>query len=327
MPINQAKLLLVLSRAQHDVTAAQTAILISIGAEAGFYDALARRAMTAHDLAEQTGTDPRYVESWLLNQTAGGYVTFLEESQTFTLSEEQSAAVAAASPAFDFAVSLSAMRDEIAAAMKSGRGIAANDYSPRTHEAIAGMTRSKASMIIQLLPAALVAELDRGARLLEIGCGAGDTLVALARRHPALRAVGIDVNATFIDRAQQTAKAAAVSERVEFRCQSIHDLKREEFDVALCIETLHELPDPLSALTRMRSSARRLVIIEQDANAQLLSATNLLYCLPTSIAGGGGALGAPVREDIMRDLLRRAGFTKMERVPGTSPFAVFQAEE
>src|SRR5581483_4655991 len=95
-----------------------------------------------------------------------------------------------------------------------------------------------------------------------------------------------------IRQADETARAAGVNGRIDFRKESIHDLSGGSFDVVLCIETLHEMAKPNPALIRIRerASGGTLIVIEQDSvNPQLLAATNFLYCLPVSIAAGGGA--------------------------------------
>ena len=54
----------------------------------------ARAADTPAELAERTGTNPRYVTEWLRGQAAGGYVTYQPETGSYGLSEEQAFALA-----------------------------------------------------------------------------------------------------------------------------------------------------------------------------------------------------------------------------------------
>src|SRR5581483_5316023 len=131
-----------------------------------------------------------------------------------------------------------------------------------------------------------------------------------------------------IRQADETARAAGVNGRIDFRKESIHDLSGGSFDVVLCIETLHEMAKPNPALIRIRerASGGTLIVIEQDSvNPQLLAATNFLYCLPVSIAAGGGALGALAPEAALRELLADAGFSEIDRIPTSSPYVVLRA--
>jgi hypothetical protein len=50
--------------------------------------------LTPAELARRTGTAERYVREWLLNQAAGGYVTYDLASGTYALSQEQALALA-----------------------------------------------------------------------------------------------------------------------------------------------------------------------------------------------------------------------------------------
>ena len=53
----------------------------------------AGKAQTAQELADATGTDPRYVEEWLRGQAAGGYVGYDAAGGTYSLTEEQAFAL------------------------------------------------------------------------------------------------------------------------------------------------------------------------------------------------------------------------------------------
>jgi len=45
--------------------------------------------MSAAELAAKTGTDERYLREWLASQAAGGYITYDELTNKFSLTEEQ----------------------------------------------------------------------------------------------------------------------------------------------------------------------------------------------------------------------------------------------
>ena len=47
-----------------------------IGDRLGLYRSLAEGPATAHELAQRTETDTRYVTEWLRGQAAGGYVMY-----------------------------------------------------------------------------------------------------------------------------------------------------------------------------------------------------------------------------------------------------------
>ena len=72
-----------------DLGAAVHAGMVVIGERLGLYKALALHPMTSSELAAKTATDERYVREWLSSQAAGGYVTYDEKTNKFSLSEEQ----------------------------------------------------------------------------------------------------------------------------------------------------------------------------------------------------------------------------------------------
>ena len=63
--------------------------MVVIGERLGLYKALAAGPMTSAELAAKTQTDERYLREWLASQAAGGYITYDETSNKFSLTEEQ----------------------------------------------------------------------------------------------------------------------------------------------------------------------------------------------------------------------------------------------
>ena len=59
----------------------------------GLYRALAEGPSTAHELAQRTETDTRYVTEWLRGQAAGGDVMYDPAIDTYWLTEEQAFAL------------------------------------------------------------------------------------------------------------------------------------------------------------------------------------------------------------------------------------------
>ena len=72
MAINETKLNEFLGKAVGDLGAAMSAALMLVGDRLGLYKELAKGPVTSSILAQQTGTNERYVREWLGNQGAGG---------------------------------------------------------------------------------------------------------------------------------------------------------------------------------------------------------------------------------------------------------------
>ena len=67
-----------------DVAATISGVLTNIGHKIGLYKAMAGAGdLSSSELARKTNADERYVREWLNNQTAGGYVHFNQEQDTY----------------------------------------------------------------------------------------------------------------------------------------------------------------------------------------------------------------------------------------------------
>src|SRR5215469_4529623 len=100
--------------------------MVVIGEKLGLYKTLADGPMTAADLAVKTQTDERYLREWLASQAAGGYITYDEATDRFSLNPEQAFALAKEdSPAylpgaFELALGTLAAVPRIADSFRSG---------------------------------------------------------------------------------------------------------------------------------------------------------------------------------------------------------------
>src|SRR5436309_11502058 len=72
-----------------DLGASVHAGMVVIGEKLGLYKALANGPVTSAQLAANTKTDERYLREWLASQAAGGYITYDEDTNRFSLTEEQ----------------------------------------------------------------------------------------------------------------------------------------------------------------------------------------------------------------------------------------------
>src|SRR5437764_4461609 len=77
-----------------DLGAAVHTGMVVIGEKLGLYKALAGGPMSSPELAARTKTDERYLREWLSSQAAGGYITYDDRANKFSLSKEQAFALA-----------------------------------------------------------------------------------------------------------------------------------------------------------------------------------------------------------------------------------------
>src|SRR3954447_8629808 len=93
MDVDQDRLNEFLHRFVGDLGATMAAGSVVLGDRLGLYRALAEKPLVPQELAERTGTAPRYVEEWLRGQAAGGYVNYDAASGTYSLTAEQAFAL------------------------------------------------------------------------------------------------------------------------------------------------------------------------------------------------------------------------------------------
>lgn len=90
-------------------------------------------------------------------------------------------------------------------------------------------------------------------RVLDAGCGTGNTGLSLARRFPDIEFVGLDISLPSLDVARAVAEREGI-ENIRFRQA---DLMRpiaegQRFDTVLCLGVLHHTADPRTVLSNLR---------------------------------------------------------------------------
>lgn len=111
----------------------------------------------------------------------------------------------------------------------------------------------------------LVGDLGGGGRVVDIHCGGGRWLIAMARRFPSLELVGIEFEEDSVARARANVAAAGLTDRIDIRHGEVTSLEMTgEFDLAYFQYALHQLHDPVAALrsawAALRPGGRVLVL-------------------------------------------------------------------
>jgi SAM-dependent methyltransferase len=95
----------------------------------------------------------------------------------------------------------------------------------------------------------LISDLARGGRVVDIHCGGGRWLIAMARRFPALELMGIEMEADSVERAQRNVAEAGLADRIVIRHGDVTQLPADWLvDLAYFQYALHQLSDPVEAL-------------------------------------------------------------------------------
>src|SRR5579863_10236082 len=166
-----------------DLGAAVHAGMVVIGERLGLYKALAAGPLTAAELAAKTQTDERYVREWLSSQAAGGYVTYDEKTNKFSLSAEQAFSLAdEGSPAylpgaFELALGSLAAVPRIAESFRTGAGMGWGEHVEGVFHGCEKFFRPgyAANLVASWIPSlqGVQEKLEAGARVADVGCGKG----------------------------------------------------------------------------------------------------------------------------------------------------------
>src|SRR3954462_4528599 len=220
------KLNAVLGRFVDDLGATMAAGGIVVGHRLGLYKALAEGPATPDQLAERTRTSPRYVAEWLRGQAAGGYAEFDAASGRFSLSEEQAFVLpdpdgAVYTPGA-FVLALGALRAEsqITDAFRTGTGMGWHEHHDDVPIGTEMFFRPGylANLVSSWIPSldGVVAKLEAGARVADVGCGLGASTVLMAQAWPGSHVTDSDYHEASIEIARKRAAVAAVADRTTF---------------------------------------------------------------------------------------------------------------
>jgi SAM-dependent methyltransferase len=349
MALDMDRLQEFLGRFVTDLGATFAAGNVVIGHRLGLYRALATGPAGAEELAERTGTSPRYIAEWLRGQAAGGYVEFDSATDTYSMSEEQ--AFALADPdggvyipgAFVLALGTLKAEPRITEAFRTGGGVGWHEQDEDVFIGCEQFFRPGyiANLVPSWIPAldGVEAKLRAGAKVADIGCGHGASSVLLALEYPNSQFTGSDYHDESIEIARKRAADAGVGGRIAFEVAGADGFSGNGYDLAATFDCLHDMGDPPAAARHIRQALRpdgTWLIVEpyaaDDVAGNLNPVGRVYYnastqlCVPNALSQPGGyALGAQCGESAIHELVTEAGFTRFRRAAETPFNLVFEA--
>jgi SAM-dependent methyltransferase len=336
-------------RAVEEVGATLNTALVVMGDRLGLYRALAGAGpLTPGELADRTDTAERYVREWLNAQAAGGYVEYEPESGRYSLPAEYALALTdpdnpAYLPGF-FQIALGSVIDspKILEAARCGDGFGWHEHVHAVHEGCERFFRPgyNANLIASWLPAleGVVAKLERGACVADIGCGHGASTILMAQAYPNSTFVGYDYHGESIAVARQRADEAGVGDRARFEVAPASSYPGSGYDLVTMFDCLHDMGDPVGAAQHVLGTLAQdgtWMVVEPAAGDRVEDNFNPIgrayygfstfLCTPASLSQEVGlALGAQAGEARIRDVVVAGGFTRFRRAAETPFNLVFE---
>src|SRR5215831_10747630 len=337
-PVDETKLNQFIGQMLGDLGGASSIAMVRLGDALGLYETLhANAPMTCAQLAKAAKVNERYLREWLSHQAASNYLAYDPKSATFSLPPEQAMVFANEdSPVymmggFDVMAAMLDNQPKVQAAFKSGQGVAWGDQAGCMFCAVARFFRPgyQNNLVSAWLPAldGVVAKLERGAKVADVGCGHGWSTVLMAKAFPNSQFIGYDFHPGSIEEAQVHAEMHEVSANTHFEVGMAKDYPDTDLDLVTCFDCLHDMGDPIGAATHIRKSLKQdgtwMIVepmagdsLEQNLNpvGRLYYAGSTMVCLPTSLSQEVGAgLGAQAGEAKLREVITAGGFRGVRR--------------
>ncbi len=248
--------------------------IVYLGLELGLLERIRTagpQGITPDDLADAASCTRDAIRAWTIAADAHGVATFDGER---TRLDAATARILLDEDHPDYlggqlfhAVVASLDHDRMTEVFRTG--VAVSDRPDRYRASIERLTRLDIAVFFQealgLLPE-LVAELSAGARVVDIHCGGGRWLIAVARRFPGIHGLGVESEADSVERARHSVAEAGLGERIRIEQADVAAIDRSvgSFDLAYFQYALHELDDAIGALragwTSLAPGGRLLVL-------------------------------------------------------------------
>ena len=330
-----------LARVWTDTAGFCATVFAALGDQLGYWRALDGHALDPDQLAEATGTQPRYAREWAYGMVAAGYLDrdadgrlLLSPDLAPVLAEP--AGIVSAGGVHEMLLGLVSTYPQLVRSMREGGGVGPGDYHP---SAWSGLDRFSASTFEHQLLRwitdidGLHQQLEEGCRVVDIGCGHGRAAIRLAQAYPRSTFVGLDLFAPVVEQARRLADEAGVADRVSFLVADAAD-PLPAADLVTSFDVLHEADDPRAMALAVRAALRpggHWLVMEVNCAAEpegnrgplgtMLYGYSLMFCLTTTLARDGIGLGTcGVTGELFAELARVAGFSSVAADLPDHPF-------
>ena len=312
------------------------AIMISIGHRTGLFDALATLPpSTSQQIADAANLNERYVREWLGAMVTGRIIEYKPDNNTYSLPSEHAAFLTRAAspdniaPFAQYIPLLGTVEDKIVDCFHNGGGVPYSAYK-RFHQVMAedsGQTVVAAleDFILPLIPG-LETELRNGIDVLDVGCGSGRALNALAQAFPLSRFTGYDFSEEAITSAKNEVEKLGLN-NIQFHIKDAVTINEvSQYDFITTFDSVHDQAKPDAVLSAIFKALRpKGIYLMQDIRASsnvdgnlehptapLLYTISCMHCMTVSLANNGLGLGAMWGEEKALEMLKEAGFNRVE---------------
>lgn len=325
--------------------------MVCLGAKLGLYRAMAGAGpLTADELADRTSLHPRWVLEWLRTQGAAEIVDYKGDGR-FELNDIQAAVLADEenSPAFSAAVfeglpemirQLGPLQDSF----RTGIGLPYDSLGESgTHALARGLGPWNRHMLVPVVLPALdgvVDKLERGAKVADVGCGAGVVLLTMAAAFPASEFHGYELSTHALTLAERSRAEAGLTNVTFHPVRGENVPQSGDHDFITSVDCIHDMTRPAEVISAIRGALRDdgtyLLVdiksyptyeenLEANPMVAMMYSMSVLSCMSSAMSEPGGAgLGTlGLHTDLARAMTKDAGFSRFDVHDFENPINVF----
>ena len=312
------------------------ALMTSIGHRTKLFDVMAGMPpATSQEIAAGAGLQERYVREWLGAMVTGGIVEYDAGNRHYWLPQEHAGFLTRGAGSNNMASTaqwisvLGQVEGEVVERFVRGGGVPYSCFC-RFHEVMAEESAQTVvgalfDHILPLVPG-LLEQLARGIDVLDVGCGAGRAINALAAAFPRSRFSGYDFSDEGIALARTEANDRGLT-NVRFEVRDAAAIgERASYDLITAFDAIHDQAKPAKVLAEIASALRpNGTFLMQDIAgssyveknigrpiAPLVYTISCMHCMTVSLANGGAGLGAAWGEELATSMLHEAGFRNVQ---------------
>lgn len=334
-------------RVTGSLAAGMNCVISALGDQLGLYHALHElRIASSGELADHTGLHERWLREWLRHQACMQQIEYDGESDRFYLSPEAVAVLIDTTHPAHFAGGFESVTASFGSlpglvdSFRTGLGFNYDAHGPGCASGIERMNRyfNERVLVTKLLPLldGVVEKLEQGARVADVGCGAGVATLAMAESFPRSEFVGYDISEHALDRAREKLDTLDVG-NVRFVNAENAPLPAEPtFDFITTFDVVHDSTHPQALLQSIfnalkddgtflcediKSQPTFIENLHDNPMAGMLYGFSIMVCMSSALSAPDGAgLGTlGFNEAVAREMTRDVGFSRFHLVDYDNP--------
>ena len=323
-------------------------LALAIGYRTGLFDVMDTfdTPQSLRTIARKAGLNTRYVKEWLGVMVSGEVVGLFPAADGgedgYYLPKEHADFITRRAGNSNLGVYTQEIPLLTTAAMEAvinnfvtGAGVTYDHY-PEFQAFMSELADAKHRQVLvdKFLPAVdggrILAKLQSGIRVCDLGCGTGVALVLMAEAFPRSSFVGIDISREAIKAAREETARRRL-DNTEFIILDAATLKDNRefdnaFDYVTAFDAVHDQTRPLEVLQGIHSilapggwfsmvdiAARSKLADNLDhPMGPFLYTVSLMHCMPVGLVDGGPGLGMMWGREKAVELLKQAGFENIQ---------------